>query len=214
MYTKTNMWAKHKQYSGFTIVELLIVIVVIAILAAISIVAYNGIQVRARNSQTASAVNAYKKALSLYVIDKGSYPPQTDVCLGEGYPDMNSDGVTGDCSTVNSDGSVIYKVNSAFDTRLAPYLSAKPQVNSKVFKTTNTNQIGIQFRYIPSYTLNGASNPYWLIYKTEGISACPVGPIPTRTGSDFNASVPSSTGYTDIFSSDSVQCIIPLPNPT
>ena len=32
------------RYSGFTIVELLIVIVVIAILAAISLVAYTGVQ--------------------------------------------------------------------------------------------------------------------------------------------------------------------------
>jgi len=37
-------WAKNKQ--GFTIVELLIVVVVIAILAAITIVAYNGVQNR------------------------------------------------------------------------------------------------------------------------------------------------------------------------
>ena len=35
------MWAKQ---AGFTIVELLIVIVVIAILAAITIVAYNNVQ--------------------------------------------------------------------------------------------------------------------------------------------------------------------------
>ena len=55
------MWAKHKQ-TGFTIVELLIVIVVIAILATITIVAYNGIQDRARASAASSALsNAVKK---------------------------------------------------------------------------------------------------------------------------------------------------------
>ena len=43
----------HKRRTGFTIVELLIVIVIIAILAAITIVAYNGLQQRARDSQRA-----------------------------------------------------------------------------------------------------------------------------------------------------------------
>ena len=41
---------KQTKSSGFTIVELLIVIVVIAILAAITIVAYNGIQDRANTT--------------------------------------------------------------------------------------------------------------------------------------------------------------------
>lgn len=59
---------------GFTIVELLIVIVIIAILAAITIVAYNGIQQRARDSQRLQDVVAMQKALNLYKIDNGSLP--------------------------------------------------------------------------------------------------------------------------------------------
>ena len=57
--------------SGFTIVELLIVIVVIGILAAITIVAYNGIQQRGRDTQRKSDVAAITKALKLYDVDFG-----------------------------------------------------------------------------------------------------------------------------------------------
>lgn len=64
-----------KKDSGFTIVELLIVIVVIAILAAISIVAYTGIQARANDSQRASDISSLTKALELYYIHEGEYPP-------------------------------------------------------------------------------------------------------------------------------------------
>jgi prepilin-type N-terminal cleavage/methylation domain-containing protein len=64
---------------GFTIVELLIVIVVIAILAAITTVAYNGIQQRAQDAQADSGLNQIKKALELYHTDSGSYPA---VCPG------------------------------------------------------------------------------------------------------------------------------------
>lgn len=67
---------------GFTIVELLIVIVVIAILAAISVVSYTGIQNRAKNQQTVSAVTSYYKALAAYGIDNGALPADR-ACLGE-----------------------------------------------------------------------------------------------------------------------------------
>ena len=65
--TKTN--TKH----GFTIVELLIVIVVIAILAAISIVAYNGIQSRARDTLRKTDLANISKALKLYSVDKDNW---------------------------------------------------------------------------------------------------------------------------------------------
>lgn len=61
---------------GFTIVELLIVIVVIGILAAITIVAYNGIQSRASDASVQSDLNAISKRMELYRIDdpSGLYP--------------------------------------------------------------------------------------------------------------------------------------------
>ncbi len=62
---------------GFTIVELLIVVVIIAILAAITIVSYNGIQTRANNSAADALVNNVSKKLHAYYTLKGSYPSNT-----------------------------------------------------------------------------------------------------------------------------------------
>jgi len=66
--------AAHLQLRGFTIVELLIVVVVIAILATITVVAYTNIQARARDSQRQQDVKTIAKALELYYLDKGAYP--------------------------------------------------------------------------------------------------------------------------------------------
>lgn len=59
---------------GFTIVELLIVVVVIAILAAITIVSYNGITNKANASAAASTAATLQKKAELYQADKGAYP--------------------------------------------------------------------------------------------------------------------------------------------
>ena len=68
-----------KTTSGFTIVELLIVIVVIGILAAITIVAFNGVQVRARDTERTTDIKQLHKALEMFYIEKGYYPAVSDV---------------------------------------------------------------------------------------------------------------------------------------
>ena len=57
---------------GFTIVELLIVVVVIAILATITIVAYNGIQTRATMAKKQTDISSMTKAANKEVVLNGS----------------------------------------------------------------------------------------------------------------------------------------------
>jgi prepilin-type N-terminal cleavage/methylation domain-containing protein len=65
--------------SGFTIVELLIVIVVIGILAAITIVAYNGIAQRATVATLVSDLNGASKRLKLDQVTSTGYPATTSL---------------------------------------------------------------------------------------------------------------------------------------
>jgi prepilin-type N-terminal cleavage/methylation domain-containing protein len=121
LYTNKDM--KTKQ-TGFTIVELLIVIVVIGILAAITIVAYNGIQNKGRNLRMVAAATQTYKAISQYIIDTGAYPTSTSVsCVGSDYP-VDAAGL---CWTGQS--------SLAANTLLAPYLSKIPSPPMEKFVT-------------------------------------------------------------------------------
>lgn len=70
---------------GFTIVELLIVIVVIGILAAITIVAFTGVQARARDAERASEAQSIYKAIEMYRADNGAYPLHSGGNNNQGY---------------------------------------------------------------------------------------------------------------------------------
>lgn len=70
-----------KQSSGFTIVELLIVIVIIAILAAITVAVYNGVQARAVKTALQSDLRNAATKVALSKAEKGSYPTDEEEAL-------------------------------------------------------------------------------------------------------------------------------------
>ena len=77
--------------SGFTIVELLIVIVIIGILAAITIVAYNGIQERARAASIVTALKKIDKAFQVKATNDGIATWWTDAQFtGTSNPTISS----------------------------------------------------------------------------------------------------------------------------
>lgn len=112
-------WAKKQ--SGFTIVELLIVVVVIAILAALTIVAFNGINERAKNSAAQSATSqAYKKILAYFVENAENYPTDLDaIGLQSGggtsyqYSYNNSSNPRTFCVTVTAQSISYYQNNDS-----------------------------------------------------------------------------------------------------
>lgn len=71
----SNIVLQRQHLRGFTIVELLIVVVVIAILAAIAVVSYNGIQAKAHDATVRSDLHHVANLMNLYSIDNGEIFP-------------------------------------------------------------------------------------------------------------------------------------------
>lgn len=76
---------------GFTIIELLIVIVIIAVLASITIVAYNGIQGRSRDARRMQDLSLIMQGLEIYKTNNGSYPVATFITGAAGW-EVSTDG--------------------------------------------------------------------------------------------------------------------------
>lgn len=137
------MWVKNKtnkqnNISGFTIVELLIVIVVIGILAAITIVAYNGVQTKARDSARIAKINSIAKAIELYNTDNGRYP-----AIQDGF------GMETTCGSQTQNWGHCDR-NQTLAALLAPYMTLDPTSLSNATQGNNyyhyTSQTGDNYQ--------------------------------------------------------------------
>jgi prepilin-type N-terminal cleavage/methylation domain-containing protein len=74
---------RKSQRPAFTLVELLVVIVIIAVLAGMLLPAINMVRRNAQNAAIAIELSNLEKAVEVYRNDKGDYPPDfSDTCVG------------------------------------------------------------------------------------------------------------------------------------
>jgi prepilin-type N-terminal cleavage/methylation domain-containing protein len=97
-----------KKDRGFTIVELLIVIVIIGILAAITIVAYNGVQARANNSAAQAAGSTLAKKAEAFNAVQTNYPTSTADFNSVAESKLDSGLAIGTPSAANGKNTVEY----------------------------------------------------------------------------------------------------------
>ncbi len=120
--------------NSFTLVELLVVMAIIAILAALILGAGNGVMIKGMRSRSQSEIAAISTALESYKTDNGIYP--------------QSDGVLKTNTYTGADGSLLgdeYQMNSfALYTNLSgqPSFITAPTAGIKAYMSFKVNQVG------------------------------------------------------------------------
>lgn len=157
--------------TGFTIVELLIVIVIIAILAAITVVAFNGIQVRAENAKTLSGIDQYAKALQLYKTNTGNYPLAGGGfqfgCIADSGNCAMVAGTSGpDCASIGA--SV---VNNTLNAAIKTVVNSIPAISDQTMQCESKSVKGAI--YIMYGNLYGGDNRNgYILYYLKGDQPC------------------------------------------
>lgn len=166
--------------------ELLVVIVVIAVLAAITVTTYSGIQGRANNVKTISAVKQAITLILSYQATYGSYPLEAGAVIAR-------------CTTVDnrctsSGGAPNGSDNSALITEMAKIGTPPQSAGSAV----SSGEYGVQYIYLPpanTPTFNGNPAPIRLEYWLAGSAvSCGVQNIAASVSNSGNV-VSSTTGY-------------------
>ncbi|MGC1177444.1 MAG: prepilin-type N-terminal cleavage/methylation domain-containing protein [Candidatus Saccharimonadales bacterium] len=132
-----------KRNQGFTIVELLIVIVVIGILALLVITTYSGIQSKARNSKRQADVQSMQTQLEAFFSQNGYYPSLADM-NNQSWRQTNMKSLdagalvdpSSNCNPASDSGTCLLASSSASDKK---YSYAVTDSSGASCESTDTN---------------------------------------------------------------------------
>ena len=177
--------SQNRNNKGFTIVELLIVVVIIAIITALAIVTYGSMRNRAHASRAGSVASTYIKLLKMHKSDKGAYPVvAAPACLSSEGTMPAADGfAANECGL----GWFAATINPSLNTALTNY------------STSTINGL------LPTVRLEGSSIR-GILYESEsdGSSATLTYTLPGDS--------PCPQGSTEIYGDGTTDCIIHLDN--
>ncbi|MEP7204855.1 MAG: type II secretion system protein, partial [Candidatus Saccharibacteria bacterium] len=153
------------QQSGFTIVELLIVIVVIGILATLSLVAYNGVSQKATVASLQSDLSSATNKLKLYQVTNMAYPATLDCTVP---PSANSI-----CLKASPGNVYLYSVDNAANPQTfsltetnngtVSYIATESTVPTS---TTIVVVVPINLTFNPSSTGRNGTIQTWIVPTT------------------------------------------------
>jgi type IV pilus assembly protein PilA len=146
---------------GFTLIELMIVIAIIGILAAIAIPAYQNYTIRAQVTEGLTLADGWKTAIAEYYANTGCWPAQgnlTGTCVSTGKYETGVTVITGGIVQITYGGQANAKI-SGLQLSLIPYTnsnndvlwqcgSALAPVSATASVATATNTVSAQ--YLPT----------------------------------------------------------------
>lgn len=172
---------------GFTIVELLVVIVVIGILTAIGIVSYVGVQQNANNTKTTTDARTVVNLVESYQSTFGAFPASATSCA------------TRDNHCTTDTGVVRSTANTSLMTELSK-IGTPPE--SARIKAAN-GAYGVTYTWEPTRTIGGVVYPVRIEYFLQGSEqSCGIDNVANGTITGF-----STTGYSASFTGSSARTV-------